>query len=195
MIVAWRIFNFLLISCWKNPHFLLGLSLWICKSNPGEPHQSLNFTWKCQILNMKSNCLAWKCNLINQNSKLGQHVNFSLKTRQCSTVRNSDRKIWAVNMNLWKMVTPVKHSPLYPPCLCPPSSCPPSQNIHHWKIFTPQKYLPLTYINPWKYSQLKNIHSWKKIMSKEYSPLKNIHPWKIFTPANIHTWKIHNPEK
>ena len=79
MIVAWRIFNFLLISCWKNPHFLLGLSLWICKSNPGEPHQSLNFTWKCQILNMKSNCLAWKCNLINQNSKLGQHVNFSLK--------------------------------------------------------------------------------------------------------------------
>ena len=66
IIVAWRIFNFLLISCWKNPHFLLGLSLWICKSNPGEPHQSLNFTWKCQILNMKSNCLAWKCNLINQ---------------------------------------------------------------------------------------------------------------------------------
>ena len=88
-------------------------------------------------------------------------------TRQRSTVRNSDEKNWAVNMNLWKMITPVKHSPLCPPCpcpfhyvwhLCPPSSCPPSQNIHHWKMFTPEKY----------------------------SPLKTSHSWKLFTPEKIH---------
>ena len=72
-------------------------------------------------------------------------------TRQRSTVRNSDKKNWAVNMNLWKMITPVKHSPLCPPCpgpLCLTSvstkfmstisKYSPLKNIQPWKIFTPE---------------------------------------------------------
>ena len=53
-------------------------------------------------------------------------------------------------MNLWKMVTPEKYSPL--------------KNSHPWKIVTPEKYSPL-----------KNIYPLKIFTPEKYTPLKNTH--------------------
>ena len=68
------------------------------------------------------------------------------------------------------------------------------ENIHLWKIFTPEKYSPMKNIHIWeiftidKYSLLKNIHPLENIhpsrifASKKFSFLKNSHPFKIVTP-------------
>ena len=89
-------------------------------------------------------------------------------TRQRSTVRNSDEKKWAMNMNLWKIITPVKHSPLCPLSTMSVSTmsdvCVHLVHVDHLKIFTPEKCSPLKTSRPWKiftpekYSRLKNIH-------------------------------------
>ena len=65
----------------------------------------------------KGAILSWPCSLAQltfqylpihyQRAKTRKH-----ETRQRSTVRNSEGKISAMNMNLSKIVTPVKHSPL-----------------------------------------------------------------------------------
>ena len=53
------------------------------------------------------------------------------------------------------------------------------ENIHSWKIFTPEKDSPL-----------KNIHPWKVFSPEKYSLLKNIHPLKIFTPEKYSPWRM-----
>ena len=70
-------------------------------------------------------------------------------------------KIWVVNMNLWKMVTPIKYSPL--------------NNIQLWKMFTLDNIHPWKILIPEKYSPLKDIYPWKIFTPEKYSPLKNIH--------------------
>ena len=179
----------------------------LCKFYTGTVQCGPDSLMLCNIFVCLSNINCWQQETENELVKCAHQdqVNCAKHIYQTLKMFTPEK-----NIQPWKKCSPLKH--IRPPKIFTSEKYSLLENIHIWKLFTPEKYSPREkysppkILTPKKYFPLKNIHSWKiftpenihlwKIFTPgKYSPLKNNHPWKISTPENIHLGKVFTPQK